>query len=80
MPLDPLTLKINHLDHNYHTDSDDDDGNQREQETLNEFSNENSMYIYSIWNHLLKRSSGIYCEQQMKPCSCFEIFIQILTI
>ena len=42
-----ILLKINHLDHNHHIDSDDDDGNQRKEETLNEISNENSMYIVS---------------------------------
>ena len=33
------------LDHNHYTDSDDDDGNQRSKKTVNELSNENSVYI-----------------------------------
>ena len=42
-----ILLKINYLDHNHHIDSDDDDGNQRKEGTINEISNENSMYIVS---------------------------------
>ena len=37
-----ILLKINHLDRNHHTDSDDDVGNQRHEEKINELSNENS--------------------------------------
>ena len=41
-----ILLKINQLDDNHHTDSDDyDDGNQRQKETISRFSNENSMFI-----------------------------------
>ena len=41
-----ILLKINQLDDNHHTDSDDyDDGNQRQKETITRFSNENSMFI-----------------------------------
>ena len=67
------------LDHNHHTDSDDDDGNQRSKKTVNELSNENSVYIV-FWTIFQKEVVIFIVDSKWKPVFTLKYLSKLLAI